>query len=165
VTDSNGCKRPLTTSRDLSVQVRRSKPSVRFNGINDKKELIIREGDEARLPIRLTGEGPWTIDYSTPTSASKINTFKAHQPNVDLLITSAVKGTYRLVSVRDKFCPGEVVDNANEWKVGILERPRVGFNEKTSRNKVKGGVIKRQGVCQNKVDQVELNFEGTSESR
>ncbi|GAA5994681.1 hypothetical protein JCM5350_007373, partial [Sporobolomyces pararoseus] len=154
VLDSHGCRRPLT-SPDLVVDVRRTKPTARFHGAEGKREVVIREGDEARVPVRLTGEGPWTITYSAPTSSQPVS-FTAHQPNVDLLIPSAPAGTYKLLSVRDKFCPGDVVET--EWNVGILEKPKVGLSEKSG--KKKGGVIKREGVCQNKVDTVELTFQG-----
>lgn len=56
VLDSHGCRRPLT-SPDLVVDVRRTKPTARFHGAEGKREVVIREGDEARVPVRLTGEG------------------------------------------------------------------------------------------------------------
>ncbi|GAA6063256.1 hypothetical protein JCM10212_003619 [Sporobolomyces blumeae] len=154
VVDSHGCRRPLT-SPDLVVDVRRTKPTARFHGTEGKREIVIRDGDEARIPVRLTGEGPWTITYSAPTSSRAV-TFKAHQPNVDLLIPSAPAGTYRLLSVRDKFCPGDVEEV--EWKVSTLERPTVAIDDKAGKRK--GGVLKRAGVCQNKVDSFDLVFNG-----
>lgn len=76
------------------------------------------------------------------------------------MIPSAPSGTYKLLSVKDKFCPGDVVET--EWRVGILTRPKVGLDEKAG--KKKGGIIRREGVCQNKVDSVGLTFEGEFET-
>ncbi|GAA5938494.1 Pom152p [Sporobolomyces koalae] len=154
VLDAHGCRRPLT-SPDLVVDVRRTKPSARFHGAEGKREVVIREGDEARIPVRLTGEGPWTITYSGPTSTRPVS-FTAHQPNVDLLISSAPAGTYKLLSVRDKFCPGDIVET--EWNVSILERPKVGLD--VQGGKKKGNMIKKEGVCQNTVDHIGMVFEG-----
>ncbi|GAA6009413.1 hypothetical protein JCM11491_003547 [Sporobolomyces phaffii] len=158
VLDAQGCRRPLT-SPDLVVDVRRTKPTARFHGAQGKRHVVIREGDEARVPVRLTGEGPWTITYSAPTSKRPVS-FRAHHANVDLLIPAAPAGTYELLSVRDKFCPGDVVET--EWTVGILERPKVGLDPHSGDPKRKGGkgVLERRGVCQNEVDRVDVWFEG-----
>lgn len=56
VQDSRGCKRALTEP-DLKVDVHRTKPTARFYAHDGKRHVLIREGDSARLPLRLTGNG------------------------------------------------------------------------------------------------------------
>ena len=56
VEDVHGCKRPLS-DQGTSVKVKRIKPTVRFYGKNGKRQVTIHQGEEAKLPLRLTGDG------------------------------------------------------------------------------------------------------------
>lgn len=56
VTDKEGCKRVLNVP-GINVNVRRILPTVKFYGQESKRRAIILEGDEAKLPLRLTGDG------------------------------------------------------------------------------------------------------------
>ncbi|GAA5892621.1 hypothetical protein JCM5296_006177 [Sporobolomyces johnsonii] len=159
VKDGNGCKRPLTAS-DLVVEVRRTKPTARFHGAEGARSIVLREGDPAKIPLRLTGEGPWEITYLPPsrsgTSPSPLQ-FRADHPNVDINIRGALPGTYKLVSVRDRFCPGDVFET--EWEVRTLPRPTLSLAEDAG-SLVRNGSVVRRGVCENAADSVGVVFDG-----
>ncbi|GAA5967177.1 hypothetical protein JCM11641_000463 [Rhodosporidiobolus odoratus] len=160
VQDGHGCTRPLEVP-DLKVEVKRTKPTARFGGAGVAgKKVTVREGETVKIPVRLTGEGPWAVTYQPPSRDDKPSapiSFKAQQANVDINIRDALPGTYTLLSVRDQFCPGDVFETS--WSVDALPRPtlRLGGNiGKVARN---GSVI-RPGVCANTADSVPVFFAG-----
>ncbi|GAA5899289.1 hypothetical protein JCM8208_001608 [Rhodotorula glutinis] len=160
VRDAHGCKRPLTGS-DLNVEVRRTKPTARFHGAEGVRTVTLRDDDTARIPLRLTGEGPWTITYhSPPARDGKIpapSTFSTKDANGEIAIRRPRAGTYRLVGVRDQFCPGDVAET--EWTVKTLPRPTLRLDERAGKV-ARGGSVVRRGVCANAVDSVPVLFEG-----
>lgn len=83
--------------------------------------------------------------------------FYANQPNVEIKLSSAEPGTYNLLSVRDKYCPGDVTDV--DWIVSTLPRPTLRLAESAG-SLVKNGSIIRKAVCENKPDSVTVLFDG-----
>ncbi|BGP38594.1 hypothetical protein JCM10450v2_002543 [Rhodotorula kratochvilovae] len=160
VRDANGCKRPLTGS-DLNVEVRRTKPTARFHGAEGSRAVTLRDDDTVKIPLRLTGEGPWTITYQAPPSRNgelpAPSRFATKDANGEISIRRPREGTYRLLSVRDQFCPGDVAET--EWSVKTLPRPTLRVDEKVGKVARNGSVVRR-GVCANAVDSVPVLFEG-----
>ncbi|KPV76329.1 uncharacterized protein RHOBADRAFT_52352 [Rhodotorula graminis WP1] len=160
VRDAHGCKRPLTGS-DLNVEVRRTKPTARFHGAEGVRTITLRDDDTARIPLRLTGEGPWTITYQSPAARDgklpSPSTFSTKDANGEIAIRRPRAGTYRLVGVRDQFCPGDVAET--EWTVKTLPRPTLRLDERAGKV-ARGGSVVRRGVCANAVDSVPVLFEG-----
>ncbi|GAA6019450.1 hypothetical protein JCM10207_001391 [Rhodosporidiobolus poonsookiae] len=159
VRDGNGCKRPLAVG-DLQVDVKRTKPTARFAGAEGRREIVIRQGEAAKIPLRLTGESPWEVTYQPPSRDStplKPITVTAKQANVDINISDAVAGTYKLLSVRDHYCPGDVSET--DWKVATLPRPTLRLGDNLGTVARNGSVI-RPGVCANVADSVPVYFSG-----
>ncbi|SGY16728.1 BQ5605_C012g06967 [Microbotryum silenes-dioicae] len=161
VKDANGCRRTLNTD-DLIVDVRRTKPTARFHGAEGARSITIRDNENARIPLRLTGEGPWTVTYRPPSIGSTPSQplqFKSSRPNVDLDIENPRPGTYELLGVRDSYCPGDVSET--DWSVSMIERPSLQIVEGLKGNTlVKNGSIIRRGVCENVVDSTSIRFKG-----
>ncbi|GAA5975583.1 hypothetical protein JCM10908_005209 [Rhodotorula pacifica] len=159
VRDGNTCRRPLATN-DLLVEVRRTKPTARFHGAEGSRSVLIRDGESAKIPLRLSGERPWTITYQPPAVDGRTPSpvrVTAQQPNADIEIKQAAPGVYTLVSVRDKYCPGDVSET--EWKVETLPRPTLRMDESLGKL-VRNGSLVRPGVCANEVDSVPVLFDG-----
>ncbi|GAA5835997.1 hypothetical protein JCM9279_002160 [Rhodotorula babjevae] len=160
VRDAHGCKRPLTGS-DLNVEVRRTKPTARFHRAEGVRIVTLRDDDTARIPLRLTGEGPWTITYQSPPARDgKLpapSTFSTKDANGEIAVRHPRAGTYRLVAVRDQFCPGDVAET--EWTVKTLPRPTLRLDERAGKVS-RGGSVVRRGVCANAVDSIPVLFEG-----
>lgn len=103
---------------------------------------------------------PWTIEYLPPASNGRTAEpvrFTAQQPNAELGIDRALAGTYKLLSVRDKYCPGDVSET--EWVVETLPRPSARLDAQAGRL-VRNGSYVRPGVCMNAADSVAVLFEG-----
>ncbi|GAA6052405.1 hypothetical protein JCM3770_000226 [Rhodotorula araucariae] len=160
VSDANGCKRPLTGS-DLNVEVRRTKPTARFHGAEGSRAVTLRDDDTVQIPLRLTGEGPWTITYQAPPTRDgqlpAPSQFTTKDANGEISIRRPRQGTYRLLSVRDQFCPGDIAET--EWTVKTLPRPTLRVDERAGKVARNGSVVRR-GVCANAVDSVPVLFEG-----
>jgi nucleoporin POM152 len=109
---------------------------------------------------------PWTVTYQPPSRSSGTPlapiTFRAQQANVDINIASALPGAYKLLSVRDRFCPGDVFET--DWSVETLPRPSLKLGDgigKVARN----GSVVRKGVCANVADSFPVYFEGKAPFR
>ncbi|KAI5480711.1 nucleoporin Pom152 [Pseudohyphozyma bogoriensis] len=162
VTDGNKCRRPLA-AQDLLVDVRKTKPTARFHGAGGSRSAVIRATENARIPLRLTGEKPWTIKYSSPPPLSNpnarpsIHEFQANQQNVDLVVSNPMPGVYHLISVEDKYCAGIVSET--DWTVSTFPRPTLKLAAGAGTVAKNGSVI-RPPVCENTVDSVSMLFEG-----
>ena len=62
IKDVNGCKEAL--QQNAQVQVRHQRPKVAFGSVEGKRSLRTLEGKYVDIPLRLSGEGPWTVEYS-----------------------------------------------------------------------------------------------------
>ncbi|GAA6037947.1 hypothetical protein JCM8097_009503 [Rhodosporidiobolus ruineniae] len=159
VRDGNGCKRPLAVE-DRAVEVRRTKPTARFHGAEGKRSVTLRAGEKAKIPLRLTGESPWTVTYQPPSpdgTPGRPVTIRAQQANVDINIENAVPGQYKLLSVRDQHCPGDVFET--DWSISTLPRPTLRLGDNLGKVARNGSVI-RPGVCANTPDSVPVFFGG-----
>ncbi|KAK4053560.1 hypothetical protein OIV83_001728 [Microbotryomycetes sp. JL201] len=162
IRDGHGCTRPLTTAADLVVEVQRTKPTAKFHGLDGSRTAVIKDKGTAKIPLRLTGNGPWTITYQPPPLEGSHNLpaaqqFVAREQNVNLEIANARPGVYRLVSVRDEFCPGQVLET--DWKVETLPRPSLRVDKDVGKL-AKNGSLVRSAVCQDALDQVGFTFQG-----
>ncbi|KAA1138326.1 hypothetical protein PGTUg99_030566 [Puccinia graminis f. sp. tritici] len=153
IKDGNGCLRNLTVS-DLNIEVHRTKPTLKFYGSENERKIVAREGDMVALPMRLTGNGPWTIEYThnTDQSIKKV----VYGSNDDLLVDQA--GKYTLQSVQDRHCPG-TVENPTfylEW----IPKPSLMISPHNSGDLIRGVWIK-PAICETVDDSIELTLEGT----
>lgn len=154
IKDAKGCERPLTTS-DLSIDVRRSKPSIAFV---DPRETLLLEGGEAKLPVRLVGEGPWTVRYQRVGKGEPIihTTFSKSEGN----LVVAKPGVYSIIDIQDQHCPGTVLSAKSTHSVSIRPRPTAAFEVDSSSVEVKKGILSRRAVCMGVQDSVRMHLEG-----
>ncbi|CCL98085.1 uncharacterized protein FIBRA_00079 [Fibroporia radiculosa] len=120
VEDAYGCKRALSVP-GLVVNVRRVQPTARFYGKQSQRHVTILENEEARLPLRLTGDGPWQLRYRRADHPDKVYGATLSSPNDELLVGK--KGLYELLEVADSQCPGSVVVNDATYRVDHVPRP------------------------------------------
>lgn len=120
VTDGGGCKVQLG-EQDLVVDVRREKPSARFYGNN----LIGREGDAIKIPLRLTGEGPWYLKYVNENLKGERFEHEAFVTDPNGVIDTRSDGTFELASVRDSSCPGIIKQAHQKFEISWIARPKV----------------------------------------
>ncbi|KAL0572927.1 hypothetical protein V5O48_009040 [Marasmius crinis-equi] len=129
VEDKYGCKRSLSVP-GISVKVRRLKPTVKFYGADDKRQTTVLESELARLPLRLTGEGPWRVKYRhVVDEQQKISWASLNTPNDFLHATE--RGEYELLEISDSQCPGTVIADASTYRVDWTPRPAAKLSSQT----------------------------------
>lgn len=124
---------------------------------------MIREREPAKIPLRLTGNAPWTVKYQAPPLPSRPNEpvspqeFEAQSSNAEVVLSNPRPGVYRLISVRDKFCPGDVSET--DWTISVLPRPVLQVDESAG-SVARNGSIIRAPVCEDASDSIPLVFQG-----
>ncbi|KAG0152559.1 hypothetical protein CROQUDRAFT_650003 [Cronartium quercuum f. sp. fusiforme G11] len=152
ITDGNGCLRNLTVP-DLNIEVHRTKPTAKFySAIGDERKFVGREGELVRIPMRLTGNGPWSIEYAIEGSAHSSEK-TVYNPNAHLEVSKA--GRYELLAVHDQHCPGTVDSSSASFVVEWLPRPSIRLENQDQ------GVVLRPPVCEMVDDGVELDLTGS----
>lgn len=164
IKDSNGCRRPLF-SPDLLIEVIATRPTASVNAVDGSFSSVIRDHDATKVPIRFSGEPPFTIVYQSPSpprsAPAPLVTVTARHLNAEInLLPPVLEGAYKLVSVRDRFCPtsGEII-GAKDWTVRHLPRPTMMLAASTGLEK-SPGVFVRPPVCEGRSDAITLNLLG-----
>lgn len=155
VTDRQNCKEFLKD--EAKIAVRHQKPRAGFGQIEGSRHVDTLEGKQVQLPLRLAGEGPWTISYVNKNG--KQHEARAHQPNDRIAV--ADEGTYEIVTVRDSVCPGAVDDAAKTFEVGWIPRPQLRIPESEVVERRSNTLIKGD-VCEGDEDAVEVLFKGSA---
>ncbi|KAG9121564.1 hypothetical protein FRC07_002426, partial [Ceratobasidium sp. 392] len=154
VEDGNGCKRLLSLTQ-MSVEVRRVKPTARFYSQDGKHRVTVPHGSEAVLPLRFTGDGRWRIEYRAPGS-QQVHKQLLRSANDQLTVSAA--GTYELVSVSDSHCPGTIVPEGAFYHVDWIPLPAVGFAPSAGVFDKDRSVIVRPPICAGEEDHAEVDL-------
>jgi nucleoporin POM152 len=156
VKDAKGCERPLTVP-DLSIEVQRSKPSVSFV---EPRESAMLEGKNVNLPLRLAGQGPWTVRYRMQNQDGNDSVVERTLQNAESLLDVNMPGAYEIIDVRDKYCPGTVVTDRAVHTVTIRPRPDAKFSEKGMSVSASSGALIRSSICLGEQDSTVLSVQG-----
>ncbi|KAG0181849.1 hypothetical protein DFQ28_005079 [Apophysomyces sp. BC1034] len=156
IQDANDCIKDLE-ARDVIIDVRRDRPTAFFY-TDDKKEgsIQIAEGASARLPLRLTGEGPWKVTYrNVDKDGKKVQSRKLQDPNAQLEVRDT--GRYELLSVEDGICRGDVLPPP--YVVSWIDKPTLSIAEDQAALR-SDGVYERRAVCEDTSDAIDIQFTG-----
>lgn len=154
ITDGMGCKDIL---RDEDrVVVRHERPKAYFGHIEGKQSVMALEGRTVELPIRLTGAGPWRVEYQNvdTNQAQKLNI-----PAANSYLPVKEQGTYQLLSVRDSVCPGFIDEKAAHFNVDWIARPQISIPASSSMAVENGKYIK-DAVCEGDEDAFDVTLIG-----
>ncbi len=161
IRDARGCEKSLAT-RDLNVEVRRVQPSVGFLPIKSDKgrHLEVLAGKASRLPVRLSGQGPWHVDYSWKAneSAEEVD-LTASLHNVDGELLADHPGFYKIKRIRDNYCPGTVLEGQEDYRISVRPQPHVQFAADAGVAARNGSLI-RAPVCRGRPDSVDIVMSG-----
>ena len=155
VTDSTGCK--VAAADEINIEVSQSRPKVAFRKIEGSYELASLEELKVKLPLRLQGTPPWTIEYTNLNSSSQPNTVVVRDQNAYIEVQQ--RGTYELNNVADASCPGTVEASANRFNIEWIARPTVHFSDSSSIRYENGKYLK-DDVCEGDHDAADVTFEG-----
>ncbi|KAJ4485797.1 hypothetical protein J3R30DRAFT_3442070 [Lentinula aciculospora] len=157
VEDKSKCKLPITVP-GISVNVRRLKPTVKFYGADGKRQVTVLEQEQTGLPLRLTGESPWRIQYRR-VGDDGISSSTLKTPN-DFVYVSE-KGLYEILEISDAQCPGLVIPDASHYRVDWIPRPTAKLSEHTpaTYEPLNGSYI-LPPLCEGMDDHVDLDLTG-----
>ncbi len=154
VHDSTRCK--VFLNEETKIDVRQQRPKAGFGKVEGKRTVTALQGRGVPLPVRLTGQTPWTVKYRHTDSIHPITKILRH--NNDHLEVNK-PGTYELVDIRDAVCPGVVDESASKFEVEWLPRPSVKVSESAAVDLVGGKYIKKD-VCEGDEDATEITLSG-----
>ncbi|KAI9311595.1 hypothetical protein BX666DRAFT_1996701 [Dichotomocladium elegans] len=156
IQDANDCVKDLD-ARDVIIDVRRDRPKVFFHtGDKSDATLFIAEGESAKLPLRMTGEGPWKVTYRNIDKDGKgIRSLVLRDPNAEVEVKET--GTYELLSVEDAICKGDALPP--RYTVHWIDKPKISVVEEMVTLGA-NGIYERPSVCKGVHDAVDIEFEG-----
>ena len=152
IQDSNGCRTPLEAA-DVTIEVRRDRPSAAFYSIDGTLSTTVIEGTEVAIPLRLVGDGPWSVTYGAKTT----KTINIRDPNSKIKVKEA--GIYKLLDVKDSYCPGNVDSKADSFEVEWFPKPIVSLSEFTA-EKIGDSLYRRAEVCEGAEDSFDIDMYG-----
>ncbi|KAI9844486.1 MAG: hypothetical protein M1837_005569 [Sclerophora amabilis] len=156
VRDKSGCK--ILLDQEARIDVRPTKPKASFGLLEGKREALTLEGRKIDLPIKLTGQSPWYVSYRRSGSTTGTTMAALLHKNDKLEVEQ--DGIYELVAVDDHFCEGAVDDNAREFEVKWIPRPKISIAESGVVERAQEKYVKKE-VCEEDEDAIEVNFKGT----
>ncbi|ERF71398.1 hypothetical protein EPUS_07426 [Endocarpon pusillum Z07020] len=154
VQDKAGC--PQSIREALTINVRHERPRAAFGEINGGQEILALEGKPIRLPLRLKGNGPWTVEIINQDRPSSPSAVMLKQANDAISIEHS--GTYEIVSVHDT-CPGVVDPTANTFRVAWIERPTL-FISESAALRLDETSYEKSDVCEGDEDALPISLKG-----
>ncbi|KAL8912268.1 MAG: hypothetical protein Q9171_002723 [Xanthocarpia ochracea] len=157
VTDKSGCK--VSLEQETKIEVALQRPKAAFGLIEGQRTISALEDKKVKLPLRLQGESPWTVQYRNLGQAGESPVTKIlENTNDEIEVKEA--GTYEIVHVDDATCPGNVDAAANRFSVEWIPRPSVHVSESVAIELQQDRYVKK-GICEGDEDAVDLAFTGT----
>ncbi|KAH7138300.1 hypothetical protein B0J11DRAFT_450396 [Dendryphion nanum] len=156
VTDKMNCKEYL--KEEAKVNVRHERPKAYFGLIEGKQDVMALEGKKVNIPLRLTGTGPWKLEYEN-IETKEVTKTTVRNAN-DQLETNS-QGTYHLLSVDDSVCPGFVDEKASRFSVSWIPRPTISIPESASMI-LHGNTYVKEAVCEGEEDSFDVQFSGNA---
>ena len=154
ISDASGCK--IFQDAEAFIQVRHQRPSAGFGLVEGQRSILTLEGRKAYLPLRLSGEPPYTVSFST---LNREGIFHQTFRNVNDELAVESQATYVIEGVRDRICPGSVEPSAKQFMVQWIPRPVLQVVESKSIEKLKSSWSK-SAVCEGDQDSVDITFTG-----
>ncbi|KAI9662591.1 MAG: hypothetical protein M1821_008758 [Bathelium mastoideum] len=156
VTDNRRCKEFL--EQHATIDVRHQRPKIGFGQIEGNRNVKILQGKDIGLPVRLSGESPWTISWIDTSEPEDIQIQTMHEANSFILVSHP--GTYELVGVNDR-CPGVVDGEAKRFDVQWIARPQIHVAESSVKEDLGNNRYNKAEVCEGDEDSLDLLFTGS----
>lgn len=164
VKDSSKCLVSLSEP-DARINVRRDIPAASFNFIENANESQIKQGGMAEIPIRLTGEAPFSVKYEHfDLNGNHLGIYETKfHSNYKQVLSVSKEGLYQLKEMRDSSCNGKVENVESQFKVTYLSRPYFSIQENPNSKvfKLTESVFTREAVCQNYETAIDLSLSGS----
>lgn len=161
VEDANGCKTPLEVP-DATIDIRRQRPWAAFLPVDGSMHVRALENQAVGLPLRLSGEGPWDINYryTDVNGAYEDITTTVMKANGEKIFANK-KGNYSLIEVNDSYCPGEIADG-KDFEISWFDRPALSVAPSSSLSLDPEKSFTRKDVCEGDEDVFEVALSGVA---
>ncbi|KAL5332647.1 hypothetical protein BJX70DRAFT_112434 [Aspergillus crustosus] len=154
VKDRTKCKRNL--SQALRIDARSKPPHVSFGHIENSRKYSALQDSKVEIPIRLSGERPWTLQYKNIDADPTVTTETFWQENSFLVVHD--EGRYELLGVTDASCPGSVDGAGKLFEIAWIPRPQITAVDDTPVGP--DGLVAKNDICQGQGDSLELRLMG-----
>ncbi|KAL4864963.1 hypothetical protein BDV12DRAFT_175353 [Aspergillus spectabilis] len=154
VKDRSKCKRSL--NEILKIDARSKPPHVTFGHIENSRKYSALQDSKVDIPVRLSGERPWTLRYKNLDADVSVATKTFWQENS--LLTVRDEGRYELIGVTDASCPGSVDEAAKIFEISWIPRPQITAVDDTPVGP--DGLVAKKEICQGQGDSLELRLTG-----
>lgn len=159
VQDKRGCRNFLQD--ELKISVRRQSPRAAFGQVEGRRKMLAVEGSTVKLPVRLTGEGPWKVFYTNlnegPADSPKILERTVRNDNGYLDVKG--RGSYVITDVWDNQCHGVVDPKASQFEVDWFARPEMSVSLSHGVSQTDSGFVV-EDVCEGDVSGFEVALQG-----
>ncbi|MCJ1311027.1 hypothetical protein MMC25_004697 [Agyrium rufum] len=154
ITDSAGCK--VFLDDEAKIDVRRQRPKAAFAEIEGRRSLHTLQGKKVRLPLRLSGEGPWKVTYRAISGTELIASVDKNNDHLEVFS----ENTFELLHVEDQSCPGTIEEHASRFEVQWIRRPALQIVDSATIEQ-RGLLYVKSPVCEGEPDAVDLRLVGT----
>ncbi|KAK3313914.1 hypothetical protein B0H66DRAFT_483061 [Apodospora peruviana] len=160
VQDKRGCRNFLR--EELKISVRRQSPRGAFGHIKNKRTVKDVEGSTVKLPLRLTGEGPWKVSYVNhqDTSSDKLKVMQKTVKNDNGFLDVQARGVYEITDIWDNQCHGVADPKASTFEVDWYPRPELSMVLAHGVREVADQYIV-DDVCEGDASGFEVDLKGT----
>ncbi|KAI9797880.1 MAG: hypothetical protein M1833_005080 [Piccolia ochrophora] len=157
VKDRSGCK--IFLKEEAKVDVRQQRPRASFGELEGKRFTLTLEERKVALPLRLTGEAPFTLSYRNSDDPARTVHTRSLSYNNDFLEVDK-EGTYELMDIQDAECPGSVEQLADNFEVKWIERPKIQLAQGSMVEARDDRYVKKE-VCEGDEDAIEVTLAGS----
>ncbi|CCU82583.1 Nucleoporin [Blumeria hordei DH14] len=157
VQDLTGCK--IFVNSEARFTVRRQRPKAAFGRVDGGFKIISVEGKDVEIPLRLTGQAPWTLKYRL-SGGSTNKTMEKIATSTNDVIRINQGGKIEIIGVSDDQCPGNVDSAASTFEVDWFPRPRLALSDSNS-VVLDGNKYTKREVCEGDVDTIKANLIGS----
>lgn len=160
VKDTSGCR--IFLQDELKISVRRQRPRAAFGLLDSRFKTMAVEDAKVNLPVRLSGEGPWSIAYKNLGEGDNASVLQKTLQSGNDFLPVHKGGVYEIVDVSDNQCVGTVDPKAAQFEVDWFPRPELSLVQAASIHEGPGRFIKND-VCEGDIDGFEVGLFGKLE--
>ena len=158
VTDASGCR--ISLQEQAPIHVRHQRPSASFGVIEGQRRTSTLEGRTVDVPVRLSGEGPWSVRLRR-TGRFSTETFEKILRSANDFLSIGAEGLYEILEVHDSVCPGSVDDQSSSFELTWEARPTMAVSQSNALS-CQGTELTKEPVCEGDSDMVEVTFTGVA---
>ncbi|KAK0610460.1 hypothetical protein B0T17DRAFT_593614 [Bombardia bombarda] len=159
VQDTRACRISLT-KEEIKLSVRRQSPRVSFGQVEGKRRIRATEGSTVKLPLRLTGEGPWKVSYTNLEESDSPRIMEQTLESDNDFLRVRESGLYSITDIWDNMCHGVIDQKTSTFQVDWIPRPELSVVLSPSIQETSSHYTV-DSVCESDISSFEVSLKGT----